>query len=86
MVDVPIDKILGPTGALVFSVVVVIALARALWILWKEHLKADADDRAQRDSAFALAQTAVDGIKRMAEAWEERNRRDRERGRRDDDQ
>lgn len=51
-------EVLGPLGLTVGAVVAVI-------VLWRDHLRADADDRAQRDWAMGLVQ-------RMAEAWEKR--------------
>lgn len=41
-----LDALLGPTGA-------VVALAIAVGVLWRDHMRADADDRAQRDVALA---------------------------------
>lgn len=63
----------------------------ALFSLWREHLKADQDDRAQRDRALALLELAERGNevaaeagKAMAAAWAERNRMDAARQRRQD--
>lgn len=79
------DQLTGPLGALVLALAGLGLAAKAIHILWKEHLEADRDDRAQRDRAMALAETAAEGTRRMAEAWETRNRRDRERHRHDDE-
>lgn len=66
----------GPLGALVLAVLVIVGLTKVVQKLWEDHLRADADDRKQRDDAQALLAVALDGTKRMAEAWEARNRRD----------
>ena len=79
------DQLTGPLGALVLALAGLGLAAKAIHTLWKEHLEADRDDRGQRDRAMALAETAIEGTRRMAEAWEERNRRDRERHRHDDE-
>ena len=70
------DAVFGPTGALVGAVILLGLAGAAIRALWREHLEADKDDRAQRDRAMALATDAVDGTKRMAAAWERRNERD----------
>jgi hypothetical protein len=67
-------ELYGPLGLLV-------ALSIAVGWLWREHLKSDEEDRRQRDEALALARDAVEGTKRMAAAWEARNRRDEQRDR-----
>lgn len=69
-----LGQVLGPLGALVGAVASVI-------VLWREHVKADADDRAQRDQATAIAKEAVAGLARLADAWEQRNREDANRRR-----
>ena len=77
-------ELLGPTGALVAALFGVAALARAIVVLWKEHLEADKDDRAQRDRAIALLEDLAPGVKAMAAAWELRNRNDAARRRKED--
>lgn len=77
-------ELLGPTGALVAVLFGIAALARAIVVLWKEHLEADKDDRAQRDRAIGLLEQLVPSINRMAEAWEARNKADAARRRRND--
>lgn len=69
--------LLGPTALLV-------AALTAVGVLWREHLKADADDRTQRDKAITLLEVNLEATQRMARAWEERNKRDAARHRRDD--
>lgn len=75
--------LLGPTALLAGALI-------AVGVLWREHTKADADDRAQRDQALALLAVALAGnteaavgSKAMAAAWDERNRIDNERNRAD---
>jgi hypothetical protein len=75
------SEVVGPTGALVLAVIILGVVGKVIQALWKEHLEADKDDRAQRDRAMALAETAAEGTRRMAEAWEQRNARDRQRSR-----
>lgn len=58
--------------------------ARMLLVLWREHLKADQDDRDQRDRAIAIVETLVPAIKQMANAWDARNKADAARRRRGD--
>ena len=47
-----LSAILGPLGALVLAVALLVGLAKVVQVLWRDHLKADADDRHQRDTAF----------------------------------
>jgi hypothetical protein len=54
-----ISAVLGPLGALVLAVIVLAGLTRAFVVLWREHLKADKDDRDQRDKALAIAHDQV---------------------------
>ena len=77
------QELAGPTGALILLVAVTIVLGRVVVALWKEHLKADQDDRDQRDRAEAALDRVVDGIRLNAEAtaalaraWDERNKDD----------
>lgn len=70
-------EFLGPTGLLVAALAVVAAL-------WREHLKADQDDRDQRDKAMAITADLASGSLKMGNAWEERNREDANRQRRSD--
>jgi hypothetical protein len=84
-------ELLGPLGLTVGAIVAVIALAKAISVLWNDHLKADAGDRAQRDAALALLHDAVqanaahaEANRAMAAAWESRTRQDAARARRSD--
>lgn len=54
-------ELLGPTGLL-------IALLLAVAALWRDHLRADADDRAQRDQAIAGWQAQTAATDRVADA------------------
>jgi septal ring factor EnvC (AmiA/AmiB activator) len=54
-----VSLILGPLGALALAVVVLGALVKAIAVLWKQHLAADADDRNQRDKALEIAHEQV---------------------------
>jgi low temperature requirement protein LtrA len=75
----------GPWTVLIFFVAVVgIVIGRTLQLLWREHLKADQDDRDQRDRAIAVVEALVPTIKQMANAWDARNRADAARRRRGD--
>lgn len=60
------------------------AFATTVGILWRENQKYVADLRVQRDLSQKLLGDAIDGTKRLASAWEERNRRESNRSRRDD--
>ena len=71
------DALLGPFGA-------VVALAIAVGVLWRDHMRADADDRAARDQALLGWREQVAATNRLADAIEA-DRRDRaERHRRGD--
>ena len=87
----PSPEILGPLG-------LTIALGIAVGLLWREHLKADAEDRKQRDLALDLLDRAIENNrlaaaaahesasanKAMATAWDARNRADAQRHRKAD--
>lgn len=77
-------ELLGPVGALVLAILVLGGLVKVLLMLWHEHLKADEDDRAQRDRALAIVADLVPAVKAMAAAWEARNKADAARRRRGD--
>lgn len=82
----------GPWAVVIFiGILAAISFTRAILILWSEHLKADQDDRNQRDRAQDLLEAAIVANKLsaaatadMAEAWDARNRADAERHRRAD--
>lgn len=71
------DALLGPTAALVGAIIVI-------GTLWREHLRADAEDRRQRDEAIAEAREQLAVTERLTAALEARNRRDANRRRRED--
>jgi hypothetical protein len=56
----------------------------ALVSLWREHLKADKDDRDQRDLAQSLLQASIRNNAASIAAWNRRNEQDANRQRRDD--
>ena len=82
----------GPWAVVIFiGALAAISFTRAILILWHEHLKADQDDRDQRNLAQELLKEALAGNRLnasatadMAEAWDARNRADAERHRRAD--
>ena len=69
--------LVGPTAALAGAIAIVVAL-------WREHLRADADDRLQRDQNYAGWRDQTDANARLAAAWEQRNRDEAARHRRTD--
>ena len=67
----------GPLGLL-------IALSAGIGILWREHLKADKDDRDQRDLAQKLLGISLQNNADAITAWNRRNEQDAARQRRND--
>lgn len=63
---------------------VIAALLTVVGVLWRDHQRADREDREQRDRALSALEASLDGNKRLAAAWEARNRRDEGRARRTD--
>lgn len=53
-------ELLGPLG-------LTVALGFAVVALWRDHLRADADDRAERDRAAALLAAQTPAIDRLAD-------------------
>jgi hypothetical protein len=74
---VPPEALLGP-GALLIGALISVA------ILWREHLKADADDRLQRDAFAALLDKSLDNNAAALVAWNRRNELEAARQRRGD--
>jgi hypothetical protein len=74
---VPPEALLGPFALLVAAVA-------AVGVLWREHLKADADDRAQRDAFAALLDKSLDNNAASLVAWNRRNELEASRQRRGD--
>jgi len=62
-------ELLGPVG-------LTVALGIALAVLWRDHLRSDADDRAQRDGAIERLKALDAAVNRLAAAVE-RDSRDR---------
>ena len=56
-------ELLGPLG-------LTVALAFAVVALWRDHTRADADDRVQRDTAIAGWKAQTDATNRVADALE----------------
>jgi hypothetical protein len=88
-----VAAILGPVGALALAIVILYFGARAFRALWTEHLKADQDDRDQRDRAQAvsadlreLLRKSLDNNAEAISAWNKRNEQDAARQRRSDRQ
>lgn len=77
-------EVFGPTGALVLAVLGILGLVKVAQLLWSEHLKADADDRAQRDTALRLLETSLANNKAAIAAWDRRTASDAARHRRAD--
>lgn len=67
----------GPLAALAGSIVVIVAL-------WRDHLRADADDRSQRDIAIAGWRDQTGATTRLADAIEAKARDDGARKRQND--
>ena len=67
MPTVPPD-VYGPFGALVLLCIVAYILLKVIKELWLEHLRADADDRSQRDIAVAGWQAQTEATKELADA------------------
>jgi hypothetical protein len=88
-----VAAILGPVGALALAITILYFGARAFRALWTEHLKADQDDRDQRDRAQAvsadlreLLRKSLDNNAEAISAWNKRNEQDAARQRRSDRQ
>jgi hypothetical protein len=70
-------ELLGPVGLLA-------AALSAVAVLWREHLKADQDDRDQRDRAIALLEASLANNKAAIAAWDRRTSADAARHRKAD--
>lgn len=70
-------ELFGPAGLLV-------ALLVAVAALWRDHLRADAEDRKQRDNALAGWAAQTEATNRLATAIEQQSREQSERHRRAD--
>lgn len=57
-------ELLGPVG-------LTVALGFAVVALWRDHLRADADDRAQRDRAIDISEAQVAATDRVAQGQAE---------------
>lgn len=56
-------ELLGPLG-------LTLAAIAAAVVLWREHLRADADDRAQRDRFATLLDLSLQNNRDAIAAWE----------------
>ena len=68
------DALFGPSGLLIGAMIVVAAL-------WRDHLRADSDDRAQRDRALAGWEAQTTATRDLVTAIEVKDRADAERRR-----
>jgi hypothetical protein len=78
------ETLLGPLGLTIGALFGIVGLARVIVVLWRDHLRADQDDRDQRDRAQSLANKAIEGMGELADAWRERDAYDAQRQRRSD--
>ena len=60
------------------------AMTTVVGVLWREHLKADADDRRQRDTALSLLDLSLQNNRDAIAAWSKRDAADAARVRRTD--
>lgn len=86
-----LQNLLGPYGAFVLALIVLYVVTRAFVVLWREHLKADQDDRDQRDTAQANNQATKELLRQSLSnnadaiaAWNKRNEQEAARQRRSD--
>lgn len=70
-------ELLGPAG-------LAVALAIAVGVLWRDHMRADADDRAQRDVALTGWREQQAATNRLADAIEADRQERADRRRRSD--
>lgn len=80
------EEIYGPFGAVIVLAFSALALGKVISALWKEHLRADADDRAQRDHALELLDGILPTLRDISAAMAAANRDAASRHRRSDDQ
>ena len=63
----PLDELLGPAAALAGALTVV-------GVLWRDHQRSDADDRAERDSWKAIALRLMEQIPGLSSSVAEQTR------------
>lgn len=78
-----VEQVLGPFGATVLLLFLVVIAGQVIRVLWQDHQRADADDRAQRDIAITGWREATDAIRALTAAVQEQDKRE-QRIRRDD--
>lgn len=83
--QIPLDQVTGPVGALVVLGILTYGLSVAIKTLWKDHLRSDQRDRDIADRAYSLAETVVPLVKDMAESMAAANKDAAGRHRRGDD-
>jgi hypothetical protein len=71
-----VQELSGPTGAVILLVAIVTTLVAVIGAFVRDHLRADRDDRKRANDNYLLARDAVDGIKRLADVAERREKRD----------
>lgn len=74
----------GPTGALVVLGFFMTAMGLVIRALWKDHLRADQEDRDQRDKALAIVEGVIPTLRELAHAQREANEDAKQRQRRSD--
>lgn len=78
------EQLAGPTGAIVALVAVLAMAVAVIKVLWAQHLKADQDDRDQRDLAQKLLGISLQNNADAIAAWNRRNDQEAARARRTD--
>ena len=78
------EQLAGPTGAIVALVAVLAMSVAVIKVLWQQHLKADQDDRDQRDLAQKLLGISLQNNADAVAAWNRRNEQEAARQRRND--
>lgn len=64
------EQIYGPLGAVVVLSIIVTVFAKAIKVLWDDHQRANAEDRADRDAWKALALDSERDISRLTKVIE----------------
>lgn len=85
------DQLTGPVAALVLAILGLWVLGKVIKALWEDHLRADGEDRVQRDKAVEheeraqdLLRLSLENNKAAIEAWNRRNAADAARHRKAD--
>jgi hypothetical protein len=67
VVNIPVDAILGPAGALALALLVLGALWKVVAVLWSAHKASDDDVRSERDAWRERALAGDRRVDRFAE-------------------